>query len=122
MENTQHAKIIKSNELMCTKVNTKLSIQSELFPVFSVANASYTDEKQFAKKNQVSCAPSLLRHSHDDLKFHHKRSMCHHRRKIIRVRQGQCNRRLRENILKMFNQSKRIFTINDVTVTKMWDV
>lgn len=127
MENTQDAKIIESSELLYAK-SKKLSQakQSE----FILSKKSY----------KISCATPLplARCSHDDfLKFQHNHSMCHHRRKSYKMRQGQCNRlpilcleqfnRIPRNISfdQMFNRSNRRIaplTVNAVTMTKMWHV
>lgn len=118
MENKQKAQVIsnKSSEIIFNQN------QSELL---QLKNGEF-------KKNQVLCATC----SHDEhLKFQHKRIMCHHRRKAIRMRQGHSKRLpiLCQNyfnrfpsdfcVKKMHNQSNRAsFANNDVTVTKMWHV
>lgn len=133
MENTVQTTIDQSSEFMYSKEIEKFSPTSESIAV-------YLCKKPFAKKqlNKISCATTPLtrrRCSHDNLlKFQHKRSMCHHRRKAYELIQGQCNRlpisrrsrRFPRAILSenMLNQSNRTqFTMfNDVIVTKMWDV
>lgn len=105
-------------ESIRTKLFAKNSKQSELKFVFSVKNATKSHKKQLVKKNQVSRAPPLRGQcSHDiHIKFHHKRSMCHHRRKLNQMRQGHETKDF--SVAKMLNRSKRIFTIT----TKMWDI
>lgn len=128
MENTHDAKYnIKSSE----SIELTQTKPSE----FIVVAPSCTHQALSKNTNipYLCATPLPQRCSHDDLlRFQQKRSMCHHRRKAIRVRQGQCNRMPISNrelprdfsIEKMFNQSKRCAQVkhSEVTVTKMWDV
>lgn len=125
MENTNDAEIIaiESSELLSNTIELTQSTQSEFRVAFLCG------KKILLEKIQVSCATPLARRTI----FQHKRSMCHHRRKAYR---GLCKRLpiLSEStrfprdlqIENMLNRSNRRaitkFTIDDITVTKMWHV